>query len=91
MLDASDAHAIALTAARFGEDDVERMLGLAFAARAPRVSHPGVDLRTLRQHIDIEADEELPWPADPEAWARHTLKSPMVGGPDDELKPFVAQ
>jgi len=91
VLDASDVHAIALTAPRFGEDDVERMLGLAFAARAPRVSHPGVDLRTLRQHIDVEADEELPWPADPEAWARHTLKSPMVGGPDDELKPFVAQ
>jgi exodeoxyribonuclease V alpha subunit len=91
VLDASDVHAIALTAPRFGEDDVERMLGLAFAARAPRVSHPGVDLRTLRHHIDVEADEELPWPADPEAWARHTLKSPMVGGPDDALKPFVAQ
>ena len=48
VLDASDVHAIALTAPRFGEDDVERMLGLAFAARAPRVSHPGVDLCTLR-------------------------------------------
>lgn len=91
VLDASDVHAIALTAPRFGEDDVERMLGLAFAARAPRVSHPGVDLRTLRHHIDVEADEELPWPADPEAWAAYTLGSPMVGGPDDELKPFVAQ
>ncbi|MFN5009934.1 MAG: exodeoxyribonuclease V subunit alpha [Gammaproteobacteria bacterium] len=91
VLDASDVHAIALTAPRFGEDDVERMLGLAFAARAPRVSHPGVDLRTLRHHIDVEADEELPWPADPEAWAAHTLGSPMVGGPDDQLKPFVAQ
>lgn len=91
VLDASDVHAISLTAPRFGEDDVERMLGLAFAARAPRVSHPGVDLRTLRHHIDVEADEELPWPVDPEAWARHTLKSPMVGGPDDKLKPFVAQ
>lgn len=91
VLDASDVHAIALTAPRFGEDDAERMLGLAFAARAPRVSHPGVDLRTLRHHVDVEADEELPWPADPEAWARHTLKSPMVGGPDDRLRPFVAQ
>jgi exodeoxyribonuclease V alpha subunit len=91
VLDVSDVHAIALTAPRFGEDDVERMLGLAFAARAPRVSHPGVDLRTLRHHIDVEADEELPWPADPEAWAAHTLGSPMVGGPDDALKPFVAQ
>jgi exodeoxyribonuclease V alpha subunit len=91
VLDASDIHAIALTAPRFGEDDVERMLGLAFAARAPRVSHPGVDLRTLRQHIVIETDEPLPWPSDPDAWARHTLASPMVGGPGDLLKPFVAQ
>jgi exodeoxyribonuclease V alpha subunit len=91
VLDASDIHAIALTAPRFAEDDVERMLGLAFAARAPRVSHPGVDLRTLRQHIVIDTDEALPWPSDPDAWARHTLASPMVGGPDDLLKPFVAQ
>jgi exodeoxyribonuclease V alpha subunit len=91
VLDASDVHAIALTAPRFGEDDVERMLGLAFAARAPRVSHPGVDLRTLRQHIVIETDEPLPWPSDPDAWARRTLASPMVGSPDDLLKPFVAQ
>ena len=91
VLDASDVHAIALTAPRFGEDDVERMLGLAFAARAPRVSHPGVDLCTLRQHIVIESDETLPWPPDPDAWARRTLASPMVGGPDDPLKPFVAQ
>ena len=91
VLDASDVHAIALTAPRFGEDDVERMLGLAFAARAPRVSHPGVDLRTLRQHIVVETDETLPWPSDPDAWARHTLASPMVGGPDEALKPFVAQ
>jgi exodeoxyribonuclease V alpha subunit len=91
VLDASDVHAIALTAPRFGEDDVERMLGLAFAARAPRVSHPGVDLRTLRRHIVIETDETLPWPSDPDAWARHTLASPMVGGPAEALKPFVAQ
>jgi exodeoxyribonuclease V alpha subunit len=91
VLDASDIHAIALTAPRFGEDDIERMLGLAFAARAPRVSHPGVDLRTLRQHIVIETDEPLPWPSDPDAWARRTLASPMVGSPDDLLKPFVAQ
>jgi exodeoxyribonuclease V alpha subunit len=91
VLDASDIHAIALTAPRFGEDDIERMLGLAFAARAPRVSHPGVDLRTLRQHIVIETDEPLPWPSDPDAWARRTLASPMVGSPDDPLKPFVAQ
>ena len=91
VLDASDIHAIALTAPRFGEDDIERMLGLAFAARAPRVSHPGVDLCTLRQHIVIETDEPLPWPSDPDAWARRTLASPMVGSPDDLLKPFVAQ
>jgi exodeoxyribonuclease V alpha subunit len=96
VLASSDVHAIALTAPRFGEDDVERMLGLAFAARAPRVSHPGVALAALPRQIDRAVDGEavdvgLPWPEDLAAWAAHTLASPMVGGPDDHLKPFVRQ
>lgn len=91
VLASSDVHAIALTAPRFGEEDIERMLGLAFAARAPRVSHPGVDLASVRQHVDVEEGEDLPWPLDMAAWAAHTLASPMVGGPDDHLKPFVRQ
>jgi exodeoxyribonuclease V alpha subunit len=91
VLASADVHAIALTAPRFGEDDVERMLGLAFAARAPRVSHPGVDLASVPRHIDVEDGDHLPWPDDMAAWAARTLASPMVGGPDDDLKPFVRQ
>jgi len=91
VLASADVHAIALTAPRFGEDDVERMLGLAFAARAPRVSHPGVDLASVPRHIDVEDGDHLPWPDDMAAWAAHTLASPMVGGPDEDLKPFVRQ
>ena len=96
VLAPSDVHAVALTAPRFGEDDVERMLGLAFAARAPRVSHPGVDLAALPRQIDLAvdddaADTDLPWPEDLAAWAAHTRSSPMVGGPGDALTPFVQQ
>jgi exodeoxyribonuclease V alpha subunit len=138
VLDAADVFAVALAAPRFGEDDVERMLGLAFAARAPRVSHPGVDLAVIARSIDeerlfsdrgtrdaagtgedeLDADDEdddvggpaasaaapavttaapsravdvLSWPADAQSWATHTLTSPMVGAPDDSLKPFVVQ
>ena len=91
VLASSDVHAIALTAPRFGEDDIERMLGLAFAARAPRVSHPGVDLASVQRHVDVEEGDHLPWPDDMAAWAARTLASPMVGGPDDHLKPFVRQ
>lgn len=101
VLAESDVHAIALTAPRFGEHDVERMLGLAFAVRAPRVSHPGVDLRAVSRQIDVETAEssdndderavQLPWPAELAAWAEHTFGSPMVGGPRDKLKPFVRQ
>ena len=91
VLASADVHAIALTAPRFGEDDGERMLGLAFAARAPRVSHPGVDLASVQRHIDVDEGDHLPWPDDMAAWAARTLASPMVGGPDDDLKPFVRQ
>jgi exodeoxyribonuclease V alpha subunit len=91
VLASADVHAIALTAPRFGEDDVERMLGLAFAARAPRVSHPGVDLASVQRHSDVDEGDHLPWPDDMAAWAARTLASPMVGGPDDDLKPFVRQ
>ncbi len=91
VLASSDVHAIALTAPRFAEEDVERMLGLAFAARAPRVSHPGVDLASLQRHIHVEDGEDLRWPTDMTAWAARTIASPMVGGSEDTLKPFVRQ
>lgn len=96
ILGASDVYAVALSAPRFGEADVERLLGLAFAARAPRVSHPGVDLVRVVGRVEAERALDvdvapLPWPTDVEAWAAETLRSPMVGAPDDPYTPFVRQ
>jgi exodeoxyribonuclease V alpha subunit len=54
VLEPSDVYAVALAAPRFGETDPERMLGLAFAARAPRLGHAGVDLSRVAQQVDDE-------------------------------------
>jgi exodeoxyribonuclease V alpha subunit len=54
VLRQSDVFAIALAALRFGEDDPERMLGLALAVRAPRVGHAGVDLERVSRQVDDE-------------------------------------
>jgi exodeoxyribonuclease V alpha subunit len=54
VLRESDVFAVALAALRFGEDDPERMLGLAFAVRAPRVGHAGVDLERVALQVDDE-------------------------------------
>lgn len=54
LLTPADVHAVALVAPRFGEDDPVRMLGLAFAANAPRLGHAGVDLAQLAARIDAE-------------------------------------
>jgi exodeoxyribonuclease V alpha subunit len=106
LLTSTDVYAVALAAPRFGEADPERMLGLCFAVRAPRVGHAGVDLATLRAQLDQEAfgaagvspseqaDDEaapaLPWP-EPGAWQERVLASPMVGEPDELTTPFVRQ
>lgn len=94
-----DVHAVALVAPRFGEEDPVRILGLAFAARAPRVGHAGVDLGDvaasvddeLRGRVDDDEDAPLVWP-DRAAWHEATLASPLVGPPEDAaLRPFVRQ
>jgi exodeoxyribonuclease V alpha subunit len=97
VLRPADVHAVALTAPRFGEDDPTRMLGLAFAVRAPREGHAGVDLGTIASVVDDERDAEpdtpateLPWP-DRRRWHVQTLESPLVGAPDEPVRPFVAQ
>ena len=105
VLTESDVFAVALAAPRFGESDVERMLGLAFAVRAPRVGHAGVDLRRVAGQVDDDrrrrardddgradgASDGLRWPADASAWATATLASPMVGEPGDRHLPFARQ
>jgi len=97
VLRPADVHAVALTAPRFGEDEPVRMLGLAFAVRAPREGHAGVDLATIAGVVDDEREvepgqtaPELPWP-DRRRWHALTLESPMVGEPEALDRPFVAQ
>ena len=58
VLRPADVHAVALTAPRFGEDEPVRMLGLAFAVRAPREGHAGVDLGTIASVVDDEREVE---------------------------------
>lgn len=54
LLTLADVHAVALVALRWGETDPTRMLGLAFAVRAPRVGHAGVDLGQIACQVDAE-------------------------------------
>lgn len=100
VLDATDLHVVRILAPVFGEEDPEAMLGLAFAVRAPRIGHVGVDLATVAARVvsdagtgDGEAEAKLaalPWPVGGEDWLRRVAGSPLVGPPDAEvLAPFV--
>ena len=95
----AEVEAVALLAPRFGESDVEVLLGLAFVAAAPRLGHVVLDLAeasalwsaaTLTSaRGGIDNDEEnisLPWPADGASWHARTLASALVGAG----LPFVA-
>jgi exodeoxyribonuclease V alpha subunit len=86
ILDSADvhiAHRLAQLAGVAGVAGEAVALGVAFAARAPRLGHVCVDLRTIRQtasrDIDLATDlDALPWP-DPEAWLDALSQSPLVG------------
>ncbi len=104
LLTEAEVQVLAAVAPRFGEVDPSRLLGLCFAARAPRMGHAGVDLARLRDQTEAEAhhggaatDETastpLVWP-DPATWSARTCASPMVArpdAPDAADRPFVAQ
>jgi exodeoxyribonuclease V alpha subunit len=107
VLSAADVH-IAATLARLGglgtvadgarllaPDEAEVVLGIALAARAPRLGHVCLDLGTVRQSVpaEVEGDADevaaaaidaLPWPPDIESWQRvlaaSALVSVVVGG-----------
>ncbi|MBK7395305.1 MAG: exodeoxyribonuclease V subunit alpha [Myxococcales bacterium] len=76
-----EVHVVERLAAAVGLVDDDVQLGLAFAVRAPRVGHVGVDLGT------VAVDSELPlaWPADRAAWHARTAACALVG----EDRPFV--
>lgn len=69
--------------------DCDVLLGLAFAVRAPRVGHTGVDIATVHVDIATEAGAALPWPSPAESWRDRCLASPLVGDPEAELRPFT--
>jgi exodeoxyribonuclease V alpha subunit len=83
ILDGADVHIARRLAQLAGVGGEAVALGVAFAARAPRLGHVCVDLRTIRQtasrDIDLATDlDALPWP-DPEAWLDALSQSPLVG------------
>lgn len=103
ILAAPDLLVVDAVAPRFDESDPEVLLGLAFAVRAPRAGHVGVDLQRIRERADDEqalrlagpalpAEDTTPaWPQDPAAWQARVLRSRMVGRPSDTGIPFVRQ
>lgn len=103
VLVAADLLVVDAIAERFGETNPDVLLGLAFAVRAPRFGHVGVDLSSVQATVDDDPGRPLmpqgadtpavepDWPADADVWQEAVLKSPMVGGPDDSTLPFVRQ
>ncbi len=97
-LAAVDLQVVDLLAARVGVSDAEVLLGLAFAVRATRVGHVGVDLARLPTSLAVQpqgADRlpaaPLPWPADPAAWAAAVRAcEALVQPPQAHRSPFVA-
>ncbi|MEY3011832.1 MAG: exodeoxyribonuclease subunit alpha [Pseudomonadota bacterium] len=94
-----DAFAVDLLARRLGETDRERLLGLVFAARGPRVGQVGAHLRTLAAQLVDERgeaaarDDALGAPTLPEdavAWEASVLASTLCGA-EAEGRPFVRQ
>ena len=83
VLATSDVH-VALRLSRLSGtvDDVVQ-LGVAFAARAPRLGHVCVDLRSIRDTASTDSDSPvdlgaLPWPK-PADWVRRMSESAVVG------------
>jgi exodeoxyribonuclease V alpha subunit len=87
VLAPEEVHALRLIAPRYGEVDDARLLGLAFAVRAPRLGHAGAELSRVRAAFEADlalrgGDEAsvpvLPWPEDDALFRAHVVTSPMV-------------
>jgi len=83
ILATSDVHVAVRLARLSGTTDVTVQLGAAFAARAPRLGHVCVDLRSISGTASTDTDTPsdigaLPWP-DPVEWAARMSGSPLVG------------
>ena len=94
VLAADDVYTVDAVAGRFEELDPEVLLGLAFAVRAPRMGHIGVDLARVHEHVEVAdgaAFDPAAWPSDRAAWEAKVCASTMVGTPEAQGIPFVAQ
>ena len=60
VLDLASIHTTDLLAQPAGVDDLDILLGLAFAVRAPGVGHVGVDLSTIRRSLIVEEAASRP-------------------------------
>lgn len=94
VLSLADVHVVDRLGALGDEHDPLVLLGLAFAVRAPRVGHIGVDLATIAGSASTELGDEvgesresresraeLPWPEDAAAWNARVRASVLVGDP----------
>lgn len=101
VLSLADLHVADLLGSRAGGLDEQVGLGLAFAVRAPRHGHVGVDLAAVRQTVVTEARlvdddhhaavHQLPWPEDGEAWHDSVAACPLVGAMPGQAGPFVVE
>ena len=88
LLSAADVHVALRLGALAGEDDDAVRLAVALAVRGPRLGHVFVDLATIRDTANVEADEPvelsmLPWPS-PDSWIVAVGASGLIAVGEDD-------
>ena len=83
IITTSDVHVALRLVGLAGTSDDVVTLGVAFAARAPRLGHVCVDLGQIHATASADTDApvemgSLPWP-DPSDWVARVAASPLVG------------
>jgi len=103
VLSHSDLHIVDLLAMRVGVTDVDVLLGLALAVRAPRFGHVGVDLTTVHDSVWREMSHgdaasrdrisNLPWPPDTRQWRDRVFECEKLVGvhSKEPHTPFVVE
>jgi exodeoxyribonuclease V alpha subunit len=85
VLEASDVHVAEALCRLTGEARPDVVLAAALAARAPRLSNAGVDLRHISDTIaGRDPTIVLAWP-DPDHWVEQVAVSPLVHGTEAPL------
>ncbi len=90
VLEPIDVRTVEILARQAGVDQPRVLLGLAFALRAPRLGHVGVELARVREQVALERKLELPFPPEP-SWAEETAACvQLVDREGSGRQPFVA-